>query len=534
MKIHNAFVEESIEVANELSPSSLFTLVLGDFTDSKGQESNFKRMIDYYQKLKQPLLLEIGNHETRYGATFSPGYNMSEFNNYFASQKQINGLEKLLYSFNIGKWHFIIWPDPLRRNFWETHPHYFDWLERDLKKNREKPTFFFQHVPIHPIGINPLVSYVNPIHINRLLFDILSEHGNVRYVFSGHVHIPIKASNKTSVSYKGIRMINLPPAGYRPRAFGEEDYYGGPSQGICIVDVDEEKVDINFQTVTRERFHYPRSFRNYTVDQDPLWFKYKWELEGNREIMNGSFEEGLDFWVHRYVYMEDNEPSNIIEARKAPDRRGNALYLFCRKRGYDVPGQDRLPQSLNQLTQVVQVSAALMPSIRFCFRIDGCHFDPDSWNGAFLWLEGYSGKHVNLSHVYVIGSGTFSIGGSYAGMVESAFFDITDEPDLWHEAILNIGDDYRRSGRRQPYSGLNIDKYSINFGTWTVNDGYKQEIGVYFDDVQVEFNYRDHTGESRLDDKPIPVLDLKKIFAARIHHEAGEHKYGEQSDLYPF
>ncbi len=534
IKIHNAFIEESIELANGLDPSSLFALVLGDLTDSKGQARNFEQMMEFYQKLRQPLLLEIGNHETRYDAAFSPGYNMSDFNNYFAAQKQINGLEKLLYSFDIGKWHFIVWPDPLRKNFWETHPHYFDWLERDLERNRTKPVFFFQHVPIHPVGINPLVSYVNPVLVNRLLYDILSRHGNVKYVFSGHVHIPIRASSKTAVSYQGIRMINLPPAGYRPRAFGEEDFYGGPSQGICLVDVDGDHADIHFQTVTREIFSYPRTFQEYTIEMDPLWFYYKWELQGNEKIINGSFEEGLAQWDHQYIYSEDLDPSNKKEIVEVPGREGKALYLFSRKRGYDTPGQDRLPQTLNQVTQVILAPPERIPSIHFAFRIDGSHYFPDSWNGAFLWLEGYIGRHLALSHVYTIGKGIYSLGGSYGGNVRSSYYDITDVPDEWHEALINVADDYRKTNENGSLLTLAIEKYAINLGTWTVNDGYQQEMGVFFDDVHLDFNFLDHIGESRLDDKPIRTLEPRNIFTSRIHHEAGEHQYASQSDLYPF
>ncbi|MBS0000734.1 MAG: metallophosphoesterase, partial [Cyclobacteriaceae bacterium] len=309
IKIHNAFIEESIELAGKLDPSSIFTLILGDLTDSQGEEKNFNRMIGYYEKLHQPILLEIGNHETKYRSVFTPGYNMSAFDNYFAAQKRVNGIEKLLYSFDVGEWHFIVWPDPLRNNFWETHPHYFDWLELDLAKNRQKPVFFFQHVPMHPAGINPLVSYVNPVHINRLLYEILTVHGNVQYVFSGHVHIPLRASSKTAVNFMGMRMINLPPAGYRPRAFGEEDYYGGPSQGIGIVDVEGERARISFLTVTGRKFQYPDQFREYSSGQDPLWFRYKWELEGNAEVLNGSFENGLEHWQYHYVYPEDSQSS---------------------------------------------------------------------------------------------------------------------------------------------------------------------------------------------------------------------------------
>jgi len=534
MKIHNAFIEQSIELANTLDPASLFTLVLGDFTDSIGQEGNFNQMIEFYRKLEQPYLLEIGNHETRYGAVFTPGYNMSEFNNYFAAQKKINGLEKLLYSFDIGNWHFIVWPDPLRNNFWETHPHYFDWLERDLEKNRDKPVFFFQHVPIHPIGINPLVSYVNPVHINRLLYGMLSRYGNVKYVFSGHVHIPLRASSKTAVDYQGIRLINLPPAGYRPRAFGEEDYYGGPSQGICVVDVEGDQADVHFHTVTREIFQYSKTFRKYSSEMDPLWFRYKWELEGRDEIMNGSFENDLEAWHSQFVYPEDQDPSNKREILPAPDRPGHALYLFSRKRGYDAPGQDRLPQTLNQVTQVIGGTPGRIPYLRFAFRIDGGHYNPDSWNGGFLWLEGYRGPHLVLSQVYMVGKGIYSLAGSYGRNVASTFYDINDVPDVWHEVLINVGDDFRKANTDLSLLALEVDRYAVNLGTWTINDGYHQEIGWFIDDVVMDFNFIDHAGESRLDDKPIRRMDPANIFTARIRHEAGEHKYASQSELYPF
>ena len=534
IKIHNAFIEESIEQANNLDPSSLFTLVLGDFTDSQGEEKNFDRMITFYEKLQQPVLLEIGNHETRYRSVFTPGYNMSAFDNYFAAQQGINGLEKLLYSFDVGHWHFVVWPDPLRNNFWETHPHYFDWLEQDLEKNRETSFFFFQHVPMHPIGINPLVSYVNPVHINRLLYRILAKHGNVRYVFSGHVHIPIKASDKTSVSYAGMQMINLPPAGYRPRAFGEEDYYGGPSQGIGIVDVEGNQASVSFLTVTGRKFNYPDRLREYTSGNDPLWFNYKWELEGNTGILNGNFEDGLAHWYQQFVYPEDAGPSNIREVRESPGRTGKSLYLFTKKRGYDAPGQDRLPQTLNQVTQVIQAPSGRKPVLRFRFYIDDEHYFPESWNGAFLWFEGYRERHLVLSHVYVVGRATYSIAGSYGRSVKSGYFDLNDTPGQWHEVVINVGGDFDQSNGETVFSSLGIDKCAVNFGTWTINDGYRQEIAVYIDDVAMEFPFPDHAGVSRLDDKPVSVLDEGKIFTARIHHEAGEHQYASQEELYPF
>lgn len=534
VKIHNAFIEESIERVNDLSPCVHFTLILGDFTDSKGQESNFKKMIGFYDKLQSPILLEIGNHETIYNAKFSPGYNMDAFNNYFAAQKKVSSMDKLLYSFNAGKWHFVVWPDPLRSKFWETHPHYFDWLERDLAKYREHSVIFFQHVPIHPIGINPLVSYLNPVHINRLLFSILSRWGNVKYVFSGHVHIPIKASLKTAVSYKNIKFINLPPTGYRPRAFGEQDLYGGPSQGICIVDIKGENIVIRFHTVTNEIYEYPGEYKDYSAYEDPLWFNYKWEMPANSGVINGGFEEGLKGWEKLYIYAEDEKPSNLREVRPAPDSNGLALYLYSRKRDYDIPGQDRLPQTINQVSQIVQAEKGLTPSIGFRYRIDEVHYHPGTWNGAFLWVEGYEGPHLALSHLYAIGKAHGSVGGSYGRGVHTTFFDLPVQSGCWQDVIIQLETDYRKGNNGQTLISLGIDKYVLNFGTWTINDGYLQEIGIYFDDVFLDQKSPDRQGSSLLDGRNIKFKSRDDIFNHKIFHIAGEHQYANQKELFPW
>jgi hypothetical protein len=249
--------------------------------------------------------------------------------------------------------------------------------------------------------------------------------------------------------------------------------------------------------------------------------------------MNGNFEEGLDHWMHYYVYPEDRDPSNLMEIRESPGRPGKSLYLFSKKRGYDAPGQDRLPQTLNQVTQVLKAPAERQPVLRFSFRIDGTHFFKEKWNGAFLWVEGYRERHLLLSHVYVIGRGTYSIAGSYGRSVSSAYFNLNDLPDQWHDVVINVGDDFHRTGNKLLKS-LKIDKYAVNFGTWTVNDGYQQEIGIHVGNVAADFTFMDHIGSTRLDDKPVRLLEEPDIFAARIHHEAGEHQYATQAELYPY
>ncbi len=353
MKIHNAFLEDSISLSNKMPERPVFSMILGDVVDSQGEKGNFQTMHRYLSRLKSPVLYELGNHESKYSSKFEPGYKMDALNNYFAAQKKMNGLTKLLYSFNLGKWHFVVWPDPLRSHFWDNHPHYFEWLEKDLEKHKNRPTIMFQHVPIHPIGISPFMSYLEPPTVRKRVMEIVTRYGNVKYVFSGHTHTMAKASFKTAFSIKGTRFINLPAAGYRPRGFGEQDYYGGPTQGIGIVNIKGEKAEVISKTVMEEEFKYPQNPPELDREKYKLWFNNKWEIKANPKLMNGSFARGLDHWAPEFVYAEDKDPSSICK----PVRKDgtNALYLYNRKRGYDAPGQDRLPQTINRIAQVVQV-----------------------------------------------------------------------------------------------------------------------------------------------------------------------------------
>ena len=117
MKIHNAFIQESVSLANNLDFDPLFTVIIGDVCDKWGYEKDLRQMNAFLSELNSPVIYGIGNHETLLRSEFGPGYNMQAFSNFISAQKAINGLDKLLYSFNAGSWHFVIWPDPLSVRF---------------------------------------------------------------------------------------------------------------------------------------------------------------------------------------------------------------------------------------------------------------------------------------------------------------------------------------------------------------------------------------------------------------------------------
>jgi len=443
MKIHNAFIEDSIMLANSLPERPLFTLILGDIVDSQGEKENFTVMHQLLSQLNSPVLFELGNHESRYSATFELGYNQAALQNYFDAQKKMNGTDKLLYSFNVGKWHFVIWPDPLRAFFWENHPHYFEWLERDLEKYKNRPTFVFQHVPCHPVGISPFQGYLEQVSVRKKFVDIITRHGNVKYVLSGHIHIPVKSSLKTACNIRGTNFITLPAAGYRPRGFGEEDYFGGPTQGIAIVKIHASQAEITFKTVMEEELTYPDKLPELDLDVYKLWFNQKWEIEANPNIVNRDFENGLAGWIPEYIYQEDENPSVICEARKVDGR--NALYLYNRIRGYQAPGQDRLPQTINRISQVVQHQTGTTPILQFKYKLDQANCDLNGWCGGYLWIEGYEKSFRQFNLVY-------SAGVAYASPIARRIerihaihhFNLPNVFD-WQEVVINIKNDFNRA-----------------------------------------------------------------------------------------
>jgi hypothetical protein len=526
MKIHNAFIEESIRLANNLKVKPAFCLMLGDIVDHQGEEHHFVQMSRFFERLKMPVLYEMGNHESRYNTTFSPGYNLSGFNNYFAAQKAINGMELLLYSFNLGQWHFVVWPDPLRQLFWENHPHYFDWLERDLEKYKHRPTIFLQHIPMHPIGINPLDNYCETPYVKSLLFDILAKHGNVKTIFSGHVHIPVKSSLKTAISHRGINCINLPAAGYRPRSFGEEDFYGGPAQGVCIVDIKGDKISATYKTVTYEEFKYPEKLPVFEPEKYPLWFGYPWQLPVNNQFVNGDFKNGLTGWGRKFVYQEDENPSNIC----GPMLRDShpALYLKTEKRRFHTPGQDRLPQDINRIFQAIQLDPGKKPVIQFEYLLDGENCDFTGINGLYLWVEGYrkSTRLVNL--LYFANQGMTNLGSTYARQKGAVpiFFSLNNTADVWHKVQINIAADFETNPERLKFTNPAPDRLVISAGIWNINDGRPQPFAAFLRNFRLEY---DKELFSQINGKQIePLPEARKWWQGKTvpwGNVAGEHHY---------
>lgn len=532
MQIHNAFIRETVRLVNSLKLDPSFAVVIGDITDGWGTGIDFLQMNSYLRELRCPLLYTIGNHETRLRSVYGPGYEMSEFGNFLAAQKAINGLTRLLYSINLGRWHFVFWPDPLRRGFWETHPHYFEWLERDLEAHRDRPTIIFQHVPVHPIGIDPMVSYCEPPGVKRTFLEIAARHGNVRMILSGHVHIPVRASLKTAVSYRGMHLINLPAAGYRPRAFGEPDLTGGPSQGAAILEFAGEQVELTFKTLTEEEFPYPKQFREFDPDANALWLTPKCELAAESQFINGDFREGLKGWARFWVYEEDEDPSNRCEVRSGVHPRSpHSLFVFNRRRGFEAPGQDRLPQSINQISQAVAVLPGQSPEVRFECRIDGTVSSLHDLCGGYVWLEGFSGHTKRFNLVYAAGVLNVNFADQHSDLTwcRPLMMRLPLIPDRWSAIRLDLASDVAAHlGDNPGWGDLAVDRLVLTLGVWTVNQGSLAPFGLDFTGFQVGLTDGAGSWADGRRIEPIPDGDPGIWWRGKEtpnRNLAGEHRY---------
>jgi hypothetical protein len=505
------YLRANIERVNALRPRPALLLINGDSTTGQGEEERFRALEALLARCGLPVLLGLGNHECRYKSTFGPGYNMEALSNFFEGQRRINGTEKILYSFDLGRWHFVVFPDPLRQHFWETHPHYFEWLARDLRDNSDRPTIIFKHIHPLPIGINPMTNYVNSVQVRRMFLDLVTRHGNVKYVLTGHTHIPLRASLKTARSYRGVNFINLPPTFSPGRAFGEPDPDGHGPAGCAVLSFRGRDVRIRYHALLGGTLQYPRAYSEFRPDRWPVWLNQDWQLPAGSRFANGGFEQDLEGWARRFVYVEDQDPSYVCRTDDAQAHGGNrSLYLFCRRRGYYVPGDNRMAQTIHSIRQAVKMPEKARPLVEAWYRLDGQAYTPGDLSGACIRVEGYSGAERKVRLCYWIGTGYFKPRGMWSDWEEYHHFDVTAGPDRWHEVVISVARDYARATDGGDLSELDLDRLVLTLQVWNLNQHLEEQedagpmrIGLHFDDVAVTFPEGGPGAPSAVDGEPV-------------------------------
>lgn len=306
LKRLNELLEMFVAETNERKGKDIPEFVVwdGDLVWDAFQNAfdNFERIVS---KMTVPSVLVHGNHD---------GYNDDP--KFLNMQERISGYRKLNYSFDYGKWHFVVIKAEEKYLKPEEKVEMLRWLDEELKNNKDKQTMLFMHYHILPTGLSQMEFYTYyPMPFKNQMLDTITRYNNVKYVFSGHVHIGIKASIKTARNYKGTNFI-LAPTPVFARPFGEEfpkfrqkgdryDRRGFYSE----VHVDGDDVSIIGRKINHpHKVKYPKTFPAFSFNEDPRAVITEGKLAINDELINGDFSDGLNGWYSSLRYQKDNQP----------------------------------------------------------------------------------------------------------------------------------------------------------------------------------------------------------------------------------
>jgi len=149
-----------------------FAVNTGDFVND-GSAEEYKAYADFVSREGVRVYNVMGNHDACRGAYRS-------FAKYFGPD---------YYSFDRGNAHFIVLDNSFRGTFDKKQ---FDFLESELKANRNKVLFVFFHKP----NFDPSNVYSDYVMSERQMSEKMTglfEKYRVRYVFTGHIHAYLKA-----------------------------------------------------------------------------------------------------------------------------------------------------------------------------------------------------------------------------------------------------------------------------------------------------------------------------------------------------
>ena len=264
---------------------------------------NFVRIVS---EMKIPSVLVHGNHD-----------GVKEDPKFLNAQEKLSGYRKLHYSFDYGQWHFVVIASQDKYLTRKKKKDLLKWLKQDLKNNKDKKTMLFMHYHILPTGISQMEFYgYSPLKFRNQMLDTITKYGNVKYVFSGHVHIGVKAAIKTARNYKGTNFI-LCPTPVFPRPYGEEyEQYSKvkkkrfDKRGFYMeVHVEGEEVSLIGRKINHPfKVPFPKKFKKFTQSEDLRAFVTEGNLPVNNQIINNSFDEGLKGWRTSWRYQQDDEP----------------------------------------------------------------------------------------------------------------------------------------------------------------------------------------------------------------------------------
>jgi Icc protein len=178
---------KGIRHVNLCHPDAARVMLTGDLADD-GSEAAYRRLRELLCEFEVPYSLMVGNHD--YRPAFSRVFPEApaDAHGFIQTAIDIDSRYRLVLLDTLN--------GPPRRGV-EHHAGYLcarrlDWLDRQLGSSGRRRVVLFMHHPPHDTGF-PGMDAIRLANA-AALYRLLARHGNVRHIFSGHVHRMIAGS----------------------------------------------------------------------------------------------------------------------------------------------------------------------------------------------------------------------------------------------------------------------------------------------------------------------------------------------------
>lgn len=194
-----ARLETAIERINTAYWDADLVVIAGDLVDRGRFAEPYEALKDRLTKLSVPYALTLGNHDDRdtFCEVFGQGH--CDENGYIQSARNLGGTHVLVLDSAAD----APAPEGFRgaRDAWgQLNAPRLDRLKRWLQDTKGQPVIVILHHPPLRLGLSG-----DSMHLRapEALIDMLADHGHVRHVISGHIHMT------TTAFHRGIPFTTL-------------------------------------------------------------------------------------------------------------------------------------------------------------------------------------------------------------------------------------------------------------------------------------------------------------------------------------
>jgi len=216
---------------NQNHADSSFCVISGDMVN-RGTVADYDGLAGLLADLKIPVLPMVGNHDDRElfrSALSVPENCMGGFVQY--SVQTPEGLIICLDTQKTGS------------DAGEFCAERRDWLQNALSEAADTPAYIFMHHPPMKLGL-PMQDTEN-LEGGEVFLDLISEHGNVGYLFIGHVHQPITGTVR-GIPFATMRSVLYQAPAPVPAWDWDSFKPGEEAPNLGVLTIDELGVNLQY------------------------------------------------------------------------------------------------------------------------------------------------------------------------------------------------------------------------------------------------------------------------------------------------